>query len=169
MARIFLIGFMGSGKTTVGKQLASLLHYNFTDLDAYIEREEQATISQMFQQKGEAYFREREAHYLRTLVKQEQLVVATGGGSPCYFDNMKWMNDHGITVYLEASVKLLADRLGHEKTQRPLLKDKSDQELIEFIRQKLSERIIFYNTAQFTAASASLNARKLKQLIAQHL
>ncbi|MBP9884292.1 MAG: AAA family ATPase, partial [Chitinophagales bacterium] len=92
MAKIFLIGFMGSGKSTVGRQLATQLQYHFIDLDTLIEQQEKATIAQLFASQGESYFREQEAFHLRSLDKHERVVVATGGGCPCYHDNMDWMN-----------------------------------------------------------------------------
>jgi shikimate kinase len=165
MAKIFLIGFMGSGKSTVGRQLATQLQYHFVDLDTLIEQQEKATIAQLFTSKGESYFREQEAFYLRSLKVHEKLVVATGGGCPCYHDNMDWMNVHGVTVYLEASVKLLADRLKKEKDNRPLLQGKSPEALADFIQQKLSERITYYQAAQISIPAASLNGRTLAQAL----
>lgn len=161
MAKIFLIGFMGSGKSTVGRQLAAQLQYHFIDLDTLIEQQEKATIAQLFASKGESYFREQEASHLRSVVKHERVVVATGGGCPCYHDNMDWMNQHGVTVYLEASVKLLTDRLKKEKDNRPLLQGKSPEALADFIQQKLSERIAYYQAAQISIPAASLNGKKL--------
>ena len=161
MAKIFLIGFMGSGKSTVGRQLATQLQYHFIDLDTLIEQQEKVTIAQLFASQGESYFREQEALHLRSLDKHERVVVATGGGCPCYHDNMDWMNQHGVTVYLEASVKLLTDRLKKEKDNRPLLQGKSPEALADFIQQKLSERIAYYQAAQISISAASLNGRKL--------
>lgn len=163
MSKIFLIGFMGSGKTTVGKQLATLLQYDFMDLDEYIEGKEQATITQLFETKGEIYFRERESYYLKSLQEATQLVVSTGGGTPCYYDNMDWMNSNGVTVYLKAVPKLLADRLKKERDHRPLLKEKSDAEVIDFIQHKLLEREHFYTTAKVIVEAVSLNGKKLKE------
>ncbi|MEO6166084.1 MAG: shikimate kinase [Chitinophagales bacterium] len=161
MSKIFLIGFMGSGKTTVGKQLASILHYDFIDLDEYIESKEQSTISNLFEVKGESYFREKESYYLKSLDAMERLVLSTGGGTPCFFDNMDWMNANGTTVYLKAVPKLLADRLKKEREHRPLLKGKSDTEVIDFIHDKLMEREIFYLSAKVIAEAVSLNGKKL--------
>src|SRR5437773_11285939 len=97
---IFLMGFMGSGKTFFGKQLAQLLNYEFIDLDELIGKNEGATIAEIFFSKGEAYFRSKESSLLKSLSQNENAVIATGGGTPCFHDNMKWMNEHGITVYL---------------------------------------------------------------------
>ncbi|MEP7127366.1 MAG: shikimate kinase [Chitinophagales bacterium] len=165
MSNIYLIGFMGSGKTTVGKQLASLLQYDFIDLDEYLQKKEGATITQLFEEKGEAYFRERESHYLKSLDGSERLVVSTGGGAPCFFDNMEWMNKHGTTVYLKAAPGLLADRLAKGRDHRPLLKGKSEQEVLEFIRQKLAERENFYLTAKVIVEAASLTGRKMMEIL----
>lgn len=161
MPAIFLIGFMGSGKTTVGKQLASLLQYDFIDLDEVIEKNEHSTISGLFDEKGEAYFRDKESYYLKSLESSINRIISTGGGAPCFFDNMQWMNAHGTTVYLRASPKLLADRLRNERDHRPLLKGKSDEEVIRFIEHKLEEREKFYLSAKVIAEAVSLNGRKL--------
>ncbi|MGB3073971.1 MAG: shikimate kinase [Chitinophagales bacterium] len=161
MANIFLIGFMGSGKSTVGKQLAYLLQYDFIDLDEYLQKQEGATITQLFEEKGESYFREQESQYLKSFHASEKLVLSTGGGAPCFFDNMKWMNENGTTVYLKAVPKLLADRLKKEKDHRPLLRGKSNDEVIDFINQKLGEREKFYLSAKIIVDAVSLNGKKL--------
>lgn len=158
---------MGSGKTTVGKRLALLLEYDFLDLDAYIESQEQTTITALFEKKGEPYFRERESHYLKQLDKDGNRVIATGGGTPCFFDNMKYMNATGITVYLKAAPRLLAYRLRQQQDHRPLLKGKSQEEVMAFITEKLAERESFYNTARVIVKAASLNANQLSQLLRQ--
>src|SRR5215217_1973749 len=111
MNSVFLIGFMGSGKTFVGKKLAQLLKTTFIDLDEVIEKSEEKTISQIFSQNGEEFFRERESHYLKSLSERSNVVIATGGGTPCFHDNMKWMNENGITIYLKAKSEILFDRL----------------------------------------------------------
>lgn len=159
---------MGSGKSTVGRQLAAQLQYEFVDLDQLIEQQEQLTVSQLFAMQGESHFRQVEARHLRLLAAYENLVVATGGGCPCYLNNMDWMNTHGITVYLEAPVKLLADRLEKEKEKRPLLQGKSSEELYGFIQQLLRERMTYYSAARFIVPAASLSGRKLAEVLRLH-
>ena len=145
MQPIFLIGFMGSGKTTTGKQIASLMNREFIDLDEVIEKKEGMTISDIFSARGEDYFRALESECLKSLHSGLNIVVATGGGTPCFFDNMKWMNEHGVTVYLKISVPELVRRLEKEKDHRPLLQAKSNEQFRDFIEEKLNERSTYYN------------------------
>jgi shikimate kinase len=145
---LFLIGFMGSGKTTVGKFLAKELDYVFVDMDARILKEEGATINQIFESKGENYFRSAEHNLLKKLVNQDDLVVACGGGTPCFFGNIDLMNKAGVTVYLKLSSDKLHARLVEDKQRRPLLKNKTDAELKIFIKELLEKRERFYNKAQ---------------------
>lgn len=144
---IFLTGFMGSGKTYLGKALADQLGFAFLDLDALIEVGEGLCIAEIFGRVGEQAFREMEARYLRTLAGHHHLVVATGGGAPCFFNNMDWMNGHGVSIYLHAEPALLAARLAGEKEKRPLLRQLDDGQLLAFIESKYSERRPFYDRA----------------------
>lgn len=138
---------MGSGKTFAGKQLASLLHYSFIDMDSHIEATCGTTISNIFSEKGEQYFRNLEKETLQELLPLENVVISTGGGVPCFFDNMEIMNAHGITLYLKTPLILLFDRLKKEKANRPILANSSDEDLKLLILKKLAEREIFYNQA----------------------
>ncbi len=144
---------MASGKSFVGAKLAKVLDYLFIDLDEYIEHEEQQSISNIFKNKGELYFRKKERFYLNELLeKNEKLIIATGGGTPCYYDNMTLIRDYDNTntnsVYLRVSLKTIAKRLKSEKSKRPLVAHlESDEELIEFIGKHLFERSQFYNKA----------------------
>src|SRR5690554_4762065 len=133
MERIFIIGYMGSGKTTVGKRLAKALSLDFIDLDAYIQSKYRKTIPQLFEEKGEKGFRELEHLTLREVATFEDVVISTGGNAPCFFDNMELMNGAGTTVYLQAEPNELADRLAASKTVRPLIAGKSREELVPFI------------------------------------
>ena len=157
---IFLIGFMGSGKSHGAKLLSDHTGLPYVDLDDWIEGKEQRTITAIFNQSGEAYFRERESAYLKEVVSTLSAgsvfqmgtqvitgIISTGGGTPCYHENMKWMNQHGITVWLNPLSSVLIQRLLIEKASRPLLADLSESELILFVRSKLSERISFYSQA----------------------
>jgi shikimate kinase len=148
MTRIFLIGYMGSGKTTIGKLLAKQLGFTFLDMDAYIEEKYFKTISQIFATHGETYFREIERKCLHEVALFENTVIATGGGTPCFYDNMEVMNTAGTTVYLKYSAEELANRLSSAANKRPLIAEKKGDELLEFISKTLLTREVFYNKAQ---------------------
>ena len=145
--KIFLVGFMGSGKSYIGKILAEKLGFQFVDLDSIIENTEGVKISQIFEIHGESYFRKVESDCLHHLNKWTEIVVATGGGAACFHDNMSWMNENGITVYLSVEPQLLASRLANEVDKRPILQGKTGDELLDFIKMKVSEREDFYNQA----------------------
>jgi shikimate kinase len=150
--KIFLIGFMGSGKTYLGKQLASKLGFLFVDVDSVIENTEGVTIAQLFDSQGETYFRKVESDRLKGLEKWDEVVISTGGGAPCFHDNMDWMNAHGITVYLQTDPNLLLNRLKSETENRPLLRGKTDEELLDFIKNKIADRKLFYEKAKIIVA-----------------
>ena len=145
--RIFLIGFMGSGKTTVGRPLAKALGLRFVDMDHHLTDARHKTIAQLFEELGEEGFRRLEQQTLHELADRDNLVIATGGGTPCFFDNIEAMNRTGTTIYLQVSPEGLAARLRHGRDKRPLLRDKSDGELLEYIRTTLSAREQFYRRA----------------------
>ena len=138
---------MGSGKSYCGQRLAQSLKLPFVDLDDYLERQAGRSISTIFAESGEAHFRLLEQTALREVGQQKDTVIATGGGTPCFFDNLDWMNQQGITIYLQASVDLLLKRLETEITHRPLLQGKTKAELRTFIHKKLAERSSFYERA----------------------
>ena len=147
--RIFLIGFMGSGKSHWGKIWAAVNQYSYVDLDEAIVAYEEDSVSSVFEKKGETYFREIESLMLRTFSgKNDKIIIACGGGTPCFNDNMDWMNKNGITVYLKASPAQLMFRLLPEKDKRPIIKNISDDELENFISKKLEEREKYYLQAQ---------------------
>lgn len=150
MTRIILIGYMGAGKTTVGKALARELGLPFYDLDWYIEERFRRTIPQIFAEKGEEGFRRIEQHVLHEVAEFEDLIISSGGGTPCFFDNMEYMNRQAMTVYLKATPETLFQHLKMGKTERPLLKGKTDEELIDFIRSSLATREPFYSRARYT-------------------
>lgn len=157
MTRIILIGYMGAGKTTVGKALARELGLPFYDLDWYIEERFRRTIPQIFAEKGEEGFRRIEQHVLHEVAEFEDLVISSGGGTPCFFDNMEYMNRQAMTVYLKATPETLFQHLKMGKTERPLLKGKTDEELIDFIRSSLATREPFYSRARYTLDISPLN------------
>ncbi len=154
---IFLIGFMGSGKSHWGKIWASINQMSFIDLDDLIEKREGKTISAIFESSGEDHFRKSEAAALSTCADFENTIIATGGGTPCFFENMQWMNSHGITIYISSTAVEIAQRLLPEMDKRPLLKNLTQVELLNFIEKKLKERERFYSQAQLTVQSGHLN------------
>jgi shikimate kinase len=145
--RIYLIGFMGSGKTHTGKQLAQKMKHTFLDLDDLIEIEAGMDISTLFQEQGETEFRRIEQKVLHDTSTLEKVVVSTGGGAPCFFDNMRWMNSHGLSIFLDTPPEILARRLMPERAHRPLLNTYNEETLLGFIRSKLEERMYFYRQA----------------------
>jgi shikimate kinase len=163
--RIFLIGFMGCGKTTFGKKLASALGYPFFDLDHQIEAQVKRSIPEYFAAHGEASFRQLESSVIQESEYPEDSVISTGGGTPCFNDNMEWMNANGLTIYLEMPPLALARRLEKGKSKRPLLKDLDENALVRFIEDKLSERAAFYSQAKLTIDGIHVNAEAVKNLI----
>ena len=146
--RIFLTGYMGSGKSTIGRKVAALLGMNFIDLDKYIEERNFKSVPNIFAQEGEEAFREKERQALREVAQFEDIVVGTGGGAPCFFDNMQQMNDAGITIYLAPDIETLAFRLLKSKTERPLIAGKNKEELIQFIKTAIEKRSPFYEQSK---------------------
>ncbi len=144
---IFLIGFMGSGKSYVGRRLAARMKWHFLDADHFIEMREGRTIREIFTNDGETHFREIEAKMLREMPTMENLIIATGGGAPCFHDNVTWMKAHGIVVYLKADNSVLVQRLLPELTHRPILAGKNEATLDAFISEKMSDRAAFYEQA----------------------
>ena len=162
---VFLVGFMGCGKTTLGAKLARHLDYAFIDLDQQLEAQVGMTIAEYFAKFGEDGFRKLESEVLKTTVYPENAIVSTGGGLPCFFDNMDWMNSHGKTIYIQLSPKTLADRLAHEKHQRPILNGRSEQELLTFIDQKLQERDQYYTKASIIVNGIGITPEKVTELL----
>lgn len=170
---VVLLGYMGVGKTSIGKNLAKILDYIFVDLDDYISENEQVSIPDIFQEKGEIYFRTKEAKYLRQLIaSHEDIVLALGGGTPCYSENMNFLNNSKktCTFYLKLSITSLVDRLTSEKTNRPLIAHLNKrEELIEFIGKHLFERNTFYNRAKYTIDCEYKTIREISEEIVSKL
>lgn len=163
---VFLVGFMGSGKTTVGKKLSKASKLKFIDLDQQIVEKSGMEISDYFSLHGEGSFRDLETNTLKSIPFDQGMIVSTGGGSPCFNDNMKWMNERGITVYLKLPPKALLKRLsGKEIKNRPLLQDKSEDEILDFIIKKLEEREGFYKDAQLIIDAHSISPKQVLDLI----
>ncbi len=167
--KIFLIGFMGSGKTTIGKKLARRMQYNFIDLDDFIENKEAKKIRHIFAISGEKEFRQIEAENLRLLEKIQDTIVSVGGGAPCYHENIEWMNQNGFTVYLKQSPEFLFTRLKSSKAKRPLIKGLKKKELYEFIVTSLEERSIYYEQAKLVVDSKDLKPKDLEAIIREAL
>jgi len=162
---IFLIGFMGSGKSTLGKRLAKKMSWEFTDMDNVLEEQEGMTVAQIFEEKGEAYFREAESFLLQSLDSSINRVVATGGGTPCHKNNMEVMNEKGVTVYLRMHECSLACRLEKARAVRPLIENLEASQLREFIRLKLDEREPFYNQAHCIIKGESVKPDHIISLV----
>lgn len=148
MKSIVLVGYMGSGKTTVGRQLAQALGRTFYDLDWYIEMRYHRTVPQLFEERGEEGFRELERNMLHEAAEFEDIVLSCGGGTPCFFDNMDYICSVSESVYLKATPEVLAQHLKMRKVERPLLQGKSEDELLDFIRTSLKDREPFYLKAK---------------------
>ncbi|WP_447766682.1 shikimate kinase [Sphingobacterium faecium] len=166
---IFLIGYMGSGKTTLAKKLASKLELPFIDTDDEIVKEVGMSITEYFQLHGEEKFRALEREHLQKIA-QQKAIVSTGGGSPCFFDNMQWMNENGVSVYLQMSPKALFDRLSQSKLhKRPILIGKTEEELFNFISEKLVEREPFYKQAHLIIDQINTPVEDLVLLLKNYL
>ena len=148
MRRIILIGYMGSGKTTVGKALSKKTGMMFYDLDWYIESRMRKTVAQIFAERGEEGFRKIEYNMLHEVAEFEDVIISCGGGTPCFFDNIDYLNQQGDVVYLKAEPEVLYRHLLMAKVERPLIKDKSPDELIGYIREQLVKREEFYGKAR---------------------
>ncbi len=164
-SRIFLIGFMGSGKSTHGSGLAKKLGYDFVDMDYLIEETAGMTVASIFNEHGEAVFRKWEHDILLELCKRDKVVISTGGGAPCHNNMIGIMCSHGATVYIKLSPKALKERLLRSKTERPLIKGKSESELLEFITAMLSEREQYYKQASLIVDGLNLKMDELVDLL----
>jgi shikimate kinase len=157
MQRIFLVGYMGAGKTTLGKALSKQMSLSFIDLDYFIEGRYHQTIRQIFEEKGEDSFREIERKLLREVGEFEDVVISTGGGTPCFHENMAFMNATGTTVYLKLSVDELVRRTEPCKDTRPVLKNRSGEELKQFIATSVSERSRYYEQANIVLPADTMD------------
>lgn len=163
--KIFLIGFMGSGKSTTGKELALRLNWSFIDLDEMIEQYAGMKIRDIFQHKGEPWFREIEKQELLGLSDVSKAVVSTGGGTPCFGDNMSFMISKGITIYLRMTPEMLENRLLYASYERPLLKDIAKEDLREYIVRKLEEREKWYLKAGMVIDECNTDIETMYSLI----
>lgn len=163
--RIYLLGMMGVGKSTKGKKIAQLLGFTFIDLDKEIEKYIDKSVSKIFEEDGEEYFRKTESKILRWFGEKKIFVLATGGGTPCFHENMDWMNKNGTTIWIDESIDVLAERLKPEKDHRPLIKNLSDDELKDFLAKKLEERKQFYSQSKIHLQGKDINLKTMLQLV----
>ena len=163
--RIFLIGFIGSGKTTVGSQLARKLAYEFVDMDQVIEETAGMSVPGIFEELGEEVFRSWEHKILLELCQKERVVIATGGGAPCHGTMMSTMKANGITIYIKLIPTVLKDRLTRARVERPLIRGKSEPELLQYIKTTLEAREAFYSQANYIVDGDKLDPENL----AKHL
>jgi shikimate kinase len=162
---IFLIGFMGSGKSTTGKKLAMRLGYAYLDTDSQIVSKFGMSVNEIFDRLGEEKFRDAEFRLLNELIRRKNIVVSTGGGLPCHGQNMEIINRHGISIYLKVSPSDLYQRLLTRKHKRPLIRDLSDADLKRYIEQKLAERESYYSRARHTVDGLHVSPDELIRLL----
>ena len=165
--KIILLGYMGSGKTTIGIQLARKLFLNFTDLDDFIEEKEQKSIKEIFKQKGEIYFRKIEHKYLKQFINEnESYVLSLGGGTPCYAGNLDLIlkDKKSLSFYLRGSIPTLFKRLSENKFKRPLISDLSDDQLTEYLAKHLFERSLFYDKATH---KISIDNKEVQEIVTE--
>ena len=167
--RIYIIGFMGSGKSTAGKKLASLLGWTFVDLDKSIEEFAGKSIPEIFEQDGETVFRQIETKILRNLNSLKNTVISTGGGTPCYNDNMEYMLGTGLTLYLKLTPGQLKSRLSKSNGERPLIKDLGPRELQSFIEKKLADRERWYDRSDIIIEGIDLDVSMLLENVKSRL
>lgn len=163
--RIFLTGFMGSGKTYWGELWSEKSGFEFIDIDKIVEKEQDKTITQIFSDDGEEYFRSLETNVLKKLITKTNVIVATGGGTPCYNDNITWMNENGTCIYLQSSPKKIYQRLINEREKRPLIKNLQEDELLFYISEKIKERESFYKQAQVILNVDELTPNYLPEIL----
>lgn len=156
---------MGAGKSYWGKQLADHWQLPYYDLDEVIVEAEEMAISDIFATKGEDYFRERESMLLRELSRQNNFLISCGGGTPCFQDNMDFMNDRGITVWINPSLEAMVERLQRKKYKRPLIQDLDDEDLLDFVEKKLAERAPFYQQSKHIISSDNISLDTFTQNI----
>ena len=156
---------MGSGKSTMGRALASELNLTFIDLDTFLEERFFKTIPQIFAEEGEDAFRKKERKVLEEVASFDNVIVATGGGAPCFFDNMELMNESGYCIFLDVHISSLVNRLLHARIERPLIKGKSPEELREFIEELMKKRRPFYEKAHYILTGSEILPEQIIELV----
>lgn len=169
MNKIYLVGYMGAGKTTTARRLAQRLGWEVADTDALFEEKYKISVNDFFNKYDEPLYRKLESEVLKATEGLENVVVSTGGGTACYFDNMEWMNSHGLTVFLRISPQAAVDRVIHSRHKRPLAEGKSEKELTEFVNSHYVSRMPFYEQARLTVKSEDLDVEGLLLSIKENL
>ncbi|HYJ64340.1 MAG TPA: shikimate kinase [Parafilimonas sp.] len=145
---VFLLGLMGSGKSFWADKLGRILNIPFFHLDDEIERAEQKTIAEIFDEKGEDYFRQKETEILKSFSDKNNFILSVGGGTPCFNNNMDWMNENGITIWIDEPIEIIKKRLLKEKSHRPLIANVADEDLYSFLSNMREKRSIYYAKAK---------------------
>ena len=156
---------MGAGKTTAARRLANCLGWQVADTDAMFEEKYKISVCDFFNKYDEPLYRKLESAVLKSTETMENTVISTGGGTACYSDNMEWMNNHGVTIFLRISEKAVVERLLHAKRKRPLAEGKSEAELTEFVQQHYTSRLPYYEQAKITVKSEDFDLEALMELI----
>ena len=165
MDRIYIVGYMGAGKTTAARRLAQRMGWEVVDTDALFEEKYKISVNDFFNKYDEPLYRKLESEVLKATESLDHVVVSTGGGTACFFDNMDWMNRHGLTVFLRISPQAAVDRVIHSRHKRPLVEGKSEEELTEFVNQHYASRLPFYEQARITAKSEDFDIERLMEAI----
>ncbi len=165
MSRVYLVGFMGVGKSTLGRQLATKLGYEFLDLDKAFEAKYKVSINDFFKKYGEELFRKLENEVLVSTFSMEKVVISTGGGTVCHFNAIQQMNNNGTTIYLEMTEAAIVNRLQNAKRKRPLVVNKSESELLDIVKVKLKERVPFYQQASYNVNAMHITIDELAKII----
>ncbi len=156
---------MGSGKSTFGKKLAKTMHLPFIDLDKEIEKKAKCSVSDIFKYLGEDTFRKMESETLKSFEHEQSYVMATGGGTPCYFDNLEYIHSQGISIYIELDSKSIYNRLSNAKNIRPTIKGKKEDELMKFIEETFDKRKHIYEQANFKVNGLNVDVKKVMELL----
>lgn len=165
---IFLVGLMGSGKSFWAHKLSNVLKIPSFDLDREIEKAEGKTIPEIFAEKGEVYFRQKENEVLKTFGKKNDFILATGGGAPCFHDNVSWMNDNGTTIWIDEPLSVIAARIKKGKSHRPLIANIADDDLESFFYEMREMRKAFYSKAKYHLNSGNLNEKHFLEILSPH-
>lgn len=169
MDRIYIVGYMGAGKTTAARRLAQRMGWEVVDTDALFEEKYKISVNDFFNKYDESLYRKLESEVLKATESLDHVVVSTGGGTACFFDNMDWMNQHGLTVFLRISPQAAVDRVIHSRHKRPLVEGKSEEELTEFVSRHYASRLPFYEQAHITAKSEDFDIESLMEAIKDNL
>jgi len=166
--KIFLLGLMGSGKSFWAERLSEILSIPYFDLDAEIERKEKKTVAEIFETNGEASFRIKETEVLQAFSNKDKFILSTGGGTPCFHGNMQWMNEHGITIWLDGPLDIIEQRLGKGKPHRPLIASVPEADLKGFLSQMLATRSEVYTQAKFRVTGDEIMSKKFLKILSEN-